>query len=306
MNDFITPTERLDFRRGKNMNGTNQVVNYNSAPAIWEDKVNQIKKLFCKDLTKEEFEIFIEIAKVTKLNPFLREIWAVKYGNNPAQIFIGRDGYRKSAQSDPNYDYHHVDAVYNNDEFHYDFDSAKLHHKHDFKNKGELIGAYCLVKRRNSTKPIYVYVELDEYDKKQSVWKEKKSTMIKKVAEAQCFRMAFQELFAGTYDESEDWNIKSKLQEAIEEKKQAILNEPIEVLEVKSELYDIDEMVLKIGQSDTLESLQDIYYKFDEAVRANRDLKSRTILYNAKEKKKKEIEDTIQNFIVDEKESENE
>jgi hypothetical protein len=60
-----------------------------------------------------------------------------------------------------------------------------------------------MVYRHGASKPFYVAVQLPEYDLQQALWKDKPETMIKKVAEAQCLRMAFQELFGGTYCESE-------------------------------------------------------------------------------------------------------
>lgn len=172
---------------------------------MWEsnERLVQIKKTFGKDLTTQEFDLFVNIGKATGLNPFLREIWAVKYGNSAANIFIGRDGYRKGAQANPEYDFHHVDAVYSNDEFHYDPLEGKVQHRYSFPDRGKLIGAYCMTKRRSSSRMHYVFVERSEYDTGKSVWKDKPATMIKKVAEAQCLRMAFQELFAGTYSEYE-------------------------------------------------------------------------------------------------------
>lgn len=55
---------------------------------------------------------------------------------------------------------------------------------------------------------------MSEYNTGRSVWAQKPSTMIKKVAEAQVLRMTFQELFAGTYDESEQWDDDRKEQPA--------------------------------------------------------------------------------------------
>jgi hypothetical protein len=56
----------------------------------WEDstQLQEVKKLFAPDLTQDEFQTFVGIGKATKLNPFLREIWAVKYGKQAASIFI--------------------------------------------------------------------------------------------------------------------------------------------------------------------------------------------------------------------------
>jgi len=170
---------------------------------IWNDEKNleEVKKLFAPNLTAVEFSMFVQMGKATGLNPFLREIWAVKFGNNPAQIFVGRDGYRKSAQSYPKYDYHYAEAVYSNDYF--KSQDGVYHHEFNLKDRGELVGAFCNVKRKDSTRPISVFVEFKEYDLKQSIWKTKPATMIKKVAESQALRMAFQEKFAGTYEENE-------------------------------------------------------------------------------------------------------
>lgn len=176
---------------------------------IWEEEKSlaEIKNLFAANLTPVEFKVFIGLGKATGLSPFLREIWAVKYppdkyGNaRPAQIFIGRDGYRKSAQRNPQYDYHQVDAVYTNDEF--KVCNGEIIHSYNLADRGKLAGAYCIAKRQNSSRPSHVYVSLEEYDKQQSCWKTLPATMIKKVAEAQALRLAFQEIFAGTYHEYE-------------------------------------------------------------------------------------------------------
>src|ERR1700722_15214055 len=90
-----------------------------TAKNIWQndEKLATIKEIYAKNATNIEFELFCEIGKSTGLNPFLRELWLVKYGTAAASIFIGRDGYRKSAQACKDYDYHMADAVYENDEF---------------------------------------------------------------------------------------------------------------------------------------------------------------------------------------------
>ena len=179
---------------------------HESAAAIWQEqtKLAEVKKIYGKDLTDSEFAILVQIGQATHLNPFLREIWAVKYGTNPAQIFIGRDGYRKAAQGNPDYDYHLVDAVYQNDDF--TIEDGEVKHTYSIKQRGALVGAYCLVKRKSSSKTMFNFVDLKEYTTGKSLWVGKPATMIKKVAEAQGLRMAFQQLFAGTYDESEDWD----------------------------------------------------------------------------------------------------
>lgn len=176
----------------------------NQSMVMWDDKskLEEIRKLFAPTLTEMEFQFFVGLGKVSGLNPFTREIWAVKYDKNaPAQVFIGRDGYRKAAQSHSEYDYHQSDAVYENDRF--EVMNGEVRHAYTMTNRGALVGAYCVAKRHKSSRPIYVFAELKEYSTGRSVWKDKPATMIKKVAESQCLRACFQDLLGGTYGEEE-------------------------------------------------------------------------------------------------------
>lgn len=179
-----------------------EVMNWND-----EAKMAEVKKIFAPKLTDTEFQAFRGIGRATGLNPFLREIWAVKYGDGAASIFIGRDGYRKSAQANSEYDWHFVDAIYANDSFR--VVNGEVNHDYRLTDRGALIGAYALCKRKTSSRPNYGQVLLKEYTTGKSLWTSKPETMIKKVAEAQVLRMTFQELFAGTYDEAEQWDDKS-------------------------------------------------------------------------------------------------
>lgn len=192
---------------------------------LWEDpeKLKEIRRLFAPALSDLEFQIFLGLGKATGLNPFTKEIWAVKGAKDksgkeyPAQIFVGRDGYRKAAQAHSDYDFHLADAVYENDDF--EVSNGQVNHKYKLTNRGRLIGAYCIAKRHKSSMPHYVFVELEEYTTGQSLWAEptwkdnsyggkykvggKPATMIKKVAESQCLRACFQDLLGGTYGEEE-------------------------------------------------------------------------------------------------------
>ncbi len=180
----------------------------NTDITVWtnSESLVTIKEMYAKNATQSEFQVFGEIGKRCGMNPFLKEIWLVKYGDNPAQIFIGRDGYRKSAQRHPLYDFHVSDAVYSADKF--DVVNGEVNHKYNLANRGALVGAYCVVQRKGSSRPTYVFVELKEYSTSKSLWHPqtgKPATMIKKVAEAQGLKSAFQELFAGTYSEYEEF-----------------------------------------------------------------------------------------------------
>lgn len=188
------------------MTTTTMTVPHNTSLIMWDDKqkVEEIRKLFAPKLSEMEFQFFIGLGKASGLNPFTREIWAVKYGDSPAQVFIGRDGYRKAAQAHSEYDYHQSDAVYENDKF--DVVNGEVRHAYTLTNRGSLIGAYCIAKRHKSSRPLYVFAELREYSTGKSLWHSqtgKPATMIKKVAESQCLRACFQDLLGGTYGEEE-------------------------------------------------------------------------------------------------------
>lgn len=191
------------------MSSSNELVvqiDKNHALSKWDqhDYLEKVKEVFGADLSPIEFEIFLEMGKSTGLNPFLREIWAVKYDKTkPAQIFIGRDGYRKAAQQDPDYEYHYGEAVYAND--HFTAKDGIYEHSFNIKDRGALRGAFCVVKKKSVSRPFCLYVPFEEYNKQQQNWRTMPSTMIKKVAEAQCLRMSFQDIFSGTYAEEENW-----------------------------------------------------------------------------------------------------
>lgn len=186
---------------------TNTLTTINSGMVLWDDskKLEEIRKLFAPKLTEMEFQFFVGLGKASGLNPFTREIWAVKYQDNaPAQVFIGRDGYRKAAQAHSEYDFHQCDAVFENDKF--EVVNGDVKHSYSLTNRGQLVGAYCIAKRHKSSRPMYVFAELKEYSTGKSLWNPqtgKPATMIKKVAESQCLRACFQDLLGGTYGEEE-------------------------------------------------------------------------------------------------------
>ena len=199
----------------------------NTSITFWTDQkqLTEIKRLFAPTLTETEFSIFTGLGKALDLNPFTREIWAVKYGTS-ASIFVGRDGYRKNAQKNPQYDWHLAEAVYENDQF--KITPEGVQHEFNLTNRGALVGAYALCKRKDSSRPNYGYVSLKEYNKGQSVWKTMPETMIKKTAEAQILRGTFQDLFAGTYDEVEQGVITG--QKGIEQDEVESINKEIDGL----------------------------------------------------------------------------
>jgi phage recombination protein Bet len=177
----------------------------NKVLSMWNDakKVEEIRKIYAPKLSDGEFKTFVEMGIATGLNPFLREIWAVKYdAGAAAQIFIGRDGYRKIISRNECFEGLITESVCANDEFNVDIVKGEVKHIPKIKDRGKLIGAYCIIYMKGVKIPYYMFVPIEEYNTGRSVWKDKPHTMIKKVAECQCIRMADQTC-ASTYSPDE-------------------------------------------------------------------------------------------------------
>ena len=145
-------------------------------------KIAVIKSIFAKGCTDDEFGVMMELARRYYLDPFSRQIWAIKYGNQPAMIFASRDGLLSIAHRSGFFD---------------GIESAP-----NFDEKGALISATCTVYRKDISHPFKKVVYLREYASSSNpLWKSKPITMLCKVAEAQALRQAFS--VSGLYDDAE-------------------------------------------------------------------------------------------------------
>lgn len=76
----------------------------NNELTVFDDKQLQtIKDMYCKNLTEEEIVIFMHICQRTKLDPFAKQIYAVKrkdtkLGKDVMTVQTGIDGYRLIAE----------------------------------------------------------------------------------------------------------------------------------------------------------------------------------------------------------------
>ena len=125
-------------------------------------------------LTEKETTQFIQIAKAYNLNPFKREIYGVKYGDN-FSIIVGYESYIKRAERSGQLDGYNVIT----------------------QGEGQSLKAICTIYRKDWTKPFIHEVYFVEYAQSNNFWKTKPITMIKKVCIAQAFRMCFSEEIGG-------------------------------------------------------------------------------------------------------------
>jgi len=138
-------------------------------------KAEDIRKYFAPNATEKEFGILMGICQSFKLNPFKREVHFVKYGSAPASIITGYEIYLKRAER-----------------------TGKLDGWKCWIEKDD-IGEKAIIeiKRKDQSAPIHWEVYRKEFDKQQSTWKSMPTFMLKKVAIAQGFRLAFPDDLGG-------------------------------------------------------------------------------------------------------------
>ena len=141
---------------------------------------------------------FISICKFKQLNPFLNEAFLVKFGQQPAQMIVSKEAFFKRADASEQYEGFKAGIIIIRDNQIVEVEGCFYNEKTDV-----LVGGWCEVYRSDRKFPIVAKVNLSEYDKKQSIWNEKKSTMISKIAKVQALREAFPAQLGAMYTQEE-------------------------------------------------------------------------------------------------------
>lgn len=179
-------------RRGNEKSSSPIIIHDDSGEVLAEypsDLVETIKSTVAKGATDEELYMFLSIAKQYDLNPFMKEIWFTKMKDEVA-IMTSRDGYRKLAMREPDFKKCLSVAVYEADEFEMEVvmgEITNVTHKFKQNDRGQLKGAYAVLKT-TSGENYFSYVDFREYDKRNNIWKNYPSAMIRKVAENDVFK----------------------------------------------------------------------------------------------------------------------
>lgn len=151
-------------------------------------------------ITDQEIVFFMNTCKMQKLNPLVAgEVYCIKFGNEPAQMVVGKGAYLRRAYENPDYLCKEDGIVVMRDKDILQKEGCCLY-------PGEtLLGGWCRVHfiRNGKERTAFKEVQLTEYDKGQANWKSKPATMINKVAISQCVREAFPKDYEGLYSEEE-------------------------------------------------------------------------------------------------------
>jgi len=175
-----------------------------------EDELEIVKsQFFPPTSTDNEIKYCLGVAKAFNLNPILKQIYFVPRGSwfkqqgqkdkwvEKVEPLAGRDSFLTLAHRSGAFESIESTTEVRNIPF---LDGTK------WTEKNELVGI-CKVWKKGYKKPFKVEVNYSEYVQKKkdggitAFWKDKPHTMIKKVAESQCLRKAFD--ITGLYDESE-------------------------------------------------------------------------------------------------------
>lgn len=155
----------------------------------------------------QEIVMFLKLCQYQKLNPFLKEAYLVKFGNQPATIITGKDVFTKRAAKSELFDGIESGVVVKMEDGKVDYRAGKLVLKGE-----ELVGAWAKVYRKDWAHPVHSVVSYEEYVGRKSdgtvnsQWKRMPATMLEKVAKVQALRDAFPENFQGLYDAAEMGN----------------------------------------------------------------------------------------------------
>ena len=206
-------------------------------------------------VTDQEVQMFLSLCKFEQLNPFLKDVYLIKFGTAPATMVTAKKVFMKRAARNPKYQGHEVGMA----------------------DDGQ--SAWAKVYVEGHVVPVTVEVDLDEYvGKKQNgtitdMWQKKKKTMLKKVALVQALREAFPEDVGNMYV-AEEFQSNNPVDITPESKASTVkpANEPEPTKDEKKTASKLKEQAKTISGKDDgdvvekLNFLLDVYSAGDKAV----------------------------------------
>ncbi|MGV3060654.1 phage recombination protein Bet [Streptococcus hyovaginalis] len=161
----------------------------------------------------EELAYFIAQAKAQNLNPFTKEIYFIKYGNQPAQIVTAKAAFEKKADSHPQFDGSESGVIYEQN------GEIKRSNGAFIPKGADILGGWAKVYRKDRSHPTEIEVSFEEYDNskirkegevnsygkpnKPNTWDNMPCVMIRKVALVTAYREAFPSELGNSYDADE-------------------------------------------------------------------------------------------------------
>ncbi len=199
-----------------------------------------------QNITDQEYKFFVELCKVRKLNPFLKEAYLIKFGQQPAQIVVGKDAILKRAIQNAKFDGREQGVIVLSEQ------GEIVERKGTFKLPNEqLVGGWAKVYRKDWNHPVEVTVSFEEVAQKKgdgtlnSNWANKGATMVEKVALIRALREAFVEELGGMIDKDEDWENEDLNKSSKRKSDTVIIDQEEPVIEVEvheKEVSSLDDL----------------------------------------------------------------
>ena len=136
-------------------------------------------------VTDKELKLFLELCKAQRLNPFLREAYLIKFGND-ANIITGKDVFLKRARANESFRGFKAGIIVQNEK-----GIEKREGTFYLKGQENLVGGWASVYIKDWDIPFDHTVALTEFNKGTATWKNMPAVMIRKVALVQALREAF-------------------------------------------------------------------------------------------------------------------
>lgn len=162
-----------------------------------QDVMNYLVSGNADKVTDKEIKLFMELCKAQGLNPFIREAYLIKFGQD-AQIIVGKDVFLKRARANPDFKGFKAGVIVQNEK-----GIEKREGTFYIPQMEKLVGGWADVYIEGWAVPFQHTVALHEFNKSQSTWKNMPAVMIRKTALVQALREAFPEDLQALYDQSE-------------------------------------------------------------------------------------------------------
>lgn len=180
-------------------------VNYETALGNVQLDAETVKQYLVKgngNVSDQEVFLFVKMCQAQRLNPFVTgEVYLIKFGQQPAQMVVGYDTYKRRADENPAHLYTESGIVVCRGS------SGEIVQKVGacLYPSEQLVGGWCRVHKLKGEREVTTFKEVgfNEYNKGNSIWKEKPCTMIEKVAISQCLREAYPKDYEGLYTAEE-------------------------------------------------------------------------------------------------------
>lgn len=194
-----------------------------------------------RQASPQELQMLMAIVKSMDLNPFTKEVYFIKYGNQPAQIVVALKAFLKMADAHPEYNGMEAGIIYEKDGEVKRSDGAFL------PRDAEILGGWATVYRKDRSYPTKIEVTFSEYDNskirkegemnaygkpnKPNTWDDKPSVMIRKVAVVTALREAFPNELGGVYEVDEFRKMKDVTPDEEQESREEVLARKLQDIE---------------------------------------------------------------------------